>query len=63
MHLRVTDVAGNVADQYAAWNGVAQIGSTTFAIIWLVLTNCNDFALTFIVVFLSKLNPTNLGFG
>ena len=37
MHLRVTDVAGNVADQYAAWNGVAQIGSTTFTIISIVL--------------------------
>ena len=36
LHLRVTDVAGNVADQYAAWNGVAQIG-TTFGIIWTVL--------------------------
>ena len=37
MHLRVTDVAGNVADQYAAWNGVGQIGITTFTIIWIVL--------------------------
>ena len=37
MQLRVTDVAGNVADQYAAWNGVAQIGSATFTIIGIVL--------------------------
>ena len=38
MHLRVTDVAGNVADQYVAWNGVGKIGTASGIIyFWIVV--------------------------